>query len=165
LRAVSVDSGVIIEYMDLDGIFHPQAKAIFESVLAGKMLCVIAHPVLAETYYVAAKVYEKLKVTKPEDRAEALLYWLYRTPNMTVAEPTLELALLAGKIKSIFGVALTDAYVIATSKLHEGTAIFRRRETEMKKKLQQLTRSYQIVFLEDYANATYSLKQRQDRTR
>jgi len=154
LSFVSLDTGTIVEYVDLDGRYHPQAKAIFESIVEGEILGLIAHPILAETYYVSLRVYETLDVEKPESRAENLVEWLYRSPNIEVAEPTLELALTAGKIKKKFGVALTDAYVIASSKLYNGKAIFRAMEKEIQENITELSKDYSLVFLEDYGQAS-----------
>lgn len=39
---------------------------------------------------------------------------------------------------------------VAKEKLHEGKAVFRNREREMAKKLGQLTRRYDLLFLEDH---------------
>lgn len=146
---VSPDTGVIAEYIDLEGALHRQAEALVESVLAGKLLAVIPHPILAETYYVSLRMYQKLK--EPEGRAEKLVEWLYTSPNFSIAEPSLELAVQAGNIKANFGLALTDAYVLAAAKLYKGKAVFRRKEREMTNKLRYLTKNYSIIFLEDYA--------------
>lgn len=148
---VSLDTGAIIEYIDLTGPFHRQAAAIIESILAGKLVAMIPHPILAETFYVSARIYQKLKLEEPKRRAEELITWLYSSPNFDLAQPSLELALLAGSIKRTFRLALTDAYVVAASKLHEGKAVFRKREREMAKKLGQLTKRYDLLFLEDYS--------------
>lgn len=148
---VSIDTGTIVEYVDLDGTFHSQATAIFDSIGAGEILGLIAHPILAETYYVSLRVYEKLQLEQPERRARNLIEWLYRSPNIELAEPTLELALTAGKIKKKFSLALTDAYVIASSKLYKGKAVFRTREKEIQEKITELGKSYNLVFLEDYS--------------
>jgi len=156
LSYVSLDTGVIVEYVDLNGAFHRQAEAIIENALARRLLAVIAHPILAETYYVSLRLYEKLGMEKPEDRAEKLVEWLYRSPNFEIAEPSLELALLAGRIKKSFRLALTDAYVIAASKLYRGRAVFRRRESEIREKLAELTEEYEMVFIEDYPLAMES---------
>ena len=148
---ISLDTGVIVEYIDLAGKFHRQAEALIENISTGKLLAIIPHPTLAETYYVSVRIYEKLGLERPERRAEELVKWLYRSPNFTLAEPSLELALQVGMIKGHFNLALTDAYIIAASKLYKGRAVFRRREREMVEKLAELTKSYDIVFLEDYA--------------
>ena len=148
---VSLDTGTIVEYVDLDGTFHPQATAIFDTIRAGETLGLIPHPILAETYYVSLRVYERLQLEEPERRARNLIEWLYRSPNIELAEPTLKLALTAGKIKKEFSLALTDAYVIASSKLYKGKAVFRTREKEIQEKITELGKSYNLVFLEDYA--------------
>lgn len=148
---VSLDTGTIVEYIDLGGAFHSQAKAIFDSIQAGEILGIIAHPILAETYYVSLRVYEKLELEEPAAMAQTLLEWLYRSPHMELAEPTLELALSAGKIKREYGLALTDAYVMASSKLYKGKAIFRTREKEIRERIAELSENYSLVFLEDFA--------------
>ena len=148
---VALDTGTIVEYVDLDGTFHSQATAIFDSIRTGRILGLIAHPILAETYYVSLRVYERLQLEQPEKRARSLLEWLYRSPNIELAEPTLKLALTAGKLKKEFSLALTDAYVIASSKLYKGKAVFRTREKEIEERMSELGKSYNLVFLEDYS--------------
>lgn len=148
---VCLDTGPIVEYVDLAGVLHSQAEAIIRRVLAGKLIAIIPHSVLAETYYVSSRIYEKLRLDKPETRAEQLIEWLCHSPNFTIAEPSILLAKIAGQIKRNFGLALTDAYVIAASKTQGGKAVFRTRETEMKKNIGRLSKNYELVFLEDYA--------------
>lgn len=150
MSSVSLDTGAIVEYVDLAGAFHAQASAVFEGILAGKLLGVVPHPTLAETYYVAYRIYERLGLEQPEGRAEKLVEWFFSSPNFEIAEPSLELALLAGRIKREFGLALTDAYVIAASKLHKGKALFRTREKEIEENITQIAKNYDLVFLEDY---------------
>ena len=147
---VCLDTGPIIEYVDLAGVFHPQAEAIIRRILAGKIIAIIPHPVLAESYYVSSRIYEKLGLDKSEDRAGKLVDWLCHSPNFTIAEPSDLLAKKAGQVKKDFGLALTDAYVIATSRVQGGKAVFRTRETEMKKNMGRLSNEYDLVFLEDY---------------
>lgn len=149
--SLDLEEETIVEYVDLDGTFHSQTTAIFESIGAGEIFGLIAHPILAETYYVSLRVYERLQLEQPERRARNLLEWLYRSPNIELAEPTLKLALTAGKIKKEFSLALTDAYVIASSKLYKGKAVFRAREKEIQEKIAELGKSYNLVFLEDYS--------------
>jgi predicted nucleic acid-binding protein len=156
LSRISLDTGVIIEYIDLVGKFHRQAEALIENISKAKLFAVIPHSTLVETYYVSARIYEKLGVERPYWRAEELAKWLYRSPNFNLAEPSLELAIQAGNIKGHFNLALTDAYVIAASKLIGGRAVFRKREREMVERLNELTKSYNIIFLEDYDRTTES---------
>jgi len=145
---VSLDTGVIAEYIDLAGSLHKEAEAIIRNVLGGKLLAIIAHPILVETYYVSARIYERLGLSDPEERAEKLIEWLYRSPNLSLAEPSLELAILAGKVKRKFGLALTDAYVLASAKLYGGKALFRSKEKEIVKRLSTISVEYDVAFLQ-----------------
>ena len=146
---VVVDTGVIIEFIDEQGEFHQQAKLIFSAALAGELGLIIPHPVLAETYYVAARIYRELAIKEPEARATKLIEWLYRLPEVRVVEG-LELALRASKLKLDFGMTLTDCYVLAAAKLHQCPAVFRRPEKEMLPNLNSLRREVHIIFLEIY---------------
>ena len=47
---VSLDTSALIEYINLSGSLHREARAV------------IPHPVFAETYYVSAIIYEKLNI-------------------------------------------------------------------------------------------------------
>jgi len=145
---VSLDTGVIAEYIDLAGSLHKEAEAIIRNVLGGKLLAIIPHPILVETYYVSARIYERLGLSDPEERAEKLIEWLYRSPNFSLAEPSLELAILAGKIKRKFGLAFTDAYVLASAKLYGGKALFRSKEKEIVKRFSAITVEYDVAFLQ-----------------
>jgi predicted nucleic acid-binding protein len=151
LSFVSLDTGTIVEYVDLAGTFHSQAKAIFDRIIAGEILGLIVHPILAESYYVSLRLYQRLGLEGPEKRAQNLVEWLYRSPHIQLAESTLELALTAGKIKKEYSLALTDAYVIAGSKLYKGKAVFRTREEEIQENITKLSKNYNLVFLEDFA--------------
>ena len=145
---VSLDTGVIAEYIDLAGSLHKEAEAIVRNVLGGKLLAIIPHPILVETYYVSARIYESLGLRDPEERAEKLIEWLYRSPNISLAEPSLELAILAGKVKRKFSLALTDAYVLASAKLYGGKALFRSKEKEIVKRLNKIIDEYDVAFLQ-----------------
>ncbi|MCE4613129.1 MAG: PIN domain-containing protein [Desulfurococcales archaeon] len=153
MTRVVLDTGVVVEYIDLKGALHEQAWIVMESVKAGRLEAVIPHPVLSETFYVAARIYSKLGARDPEERALKLIEWLYRLPTVSIVGETLDLALEAGRAKLKYGLALTDCYVLASSKLYNARALFRKREREMGagKVLRSLTRDYEIVFLEDYA--------------
>lgn len=151
MNYASLDTGVIVEYIDLDSRFHTQATAILQSIEVGRLSAIIPHPVLAETHYVATRIYERLCLDKTEERSEKLLNWLYSSPNVTIPEPSLELAILSGKIKNNFRLALTDSYVLASSKIYNSKAVFRTKEREMTRILPQLEKEHNILFLEDYA--------------
>mgnify|MGYP001773102485 CR=1 FL=1 len=150
MARVSVDTSVIVEYIDEEGEFHEQAEAVFSAILSGRLEAVVPHPVLAETYYVAARLYQELGVDGAEATAAELVEWLYRLPTVTVVGADLDLALEAGKVKLRYGLALTDCYVIAASKVYGCTALFKKPEAEMLRSIEQLRRDYRIVFLAEY---------------
>jgi len=150
LTKASVDTSVIIEYIDEKGECHEQAKVIFSAFLAGKLEAIIPSPILAEVYYVASRIYQKLGVKDPETIAMKLVEWLYRLPTVIIADTSLDLALEVGKIKLRYKLALTDCYVLAISKIYNCTALFKKPEKEMLENIEQLKENYRIVFLKDY---------------
>jgi len=151
LARVALDTSVVIEYVDKAGLYHEQATLVFSAALSGRLELVVPHPVLAETYYVAARVYEKLGLRDPEGRAARLVGWLYRLPSARVVGADLRLALEAGAAKLRYGLALTDCYVLAAAKVYRCRPLFRKREREMEGIEEELKRHYGVLFLEDYA--------------
>jgi len=150
LAEVAVDTSVIIEYIDLKGELHEQAEAIFSTLLTSRLEAIVPHPILAETYYVATRLYERLQIENPENLASKLITWLYRLPTVTIPKGEPDLAIEAGRAKLNYGLALTDCYVLAASKIHRCKALFKRREKEISRNIDLLKREYQILFLEDY---------------
>jgi len=148
LNQVSPDTSVLIEYINLSGSLHKEAKAVIQSILDGKIIAIIPHPVLTETYYVSVRIYEELDIKNPEQRAKNFVEWLYRSPNFSLAEPSLELAILAGSIKRKFNLALTDSYVLASAKLYRAKAVFRSKEKEILESFEEITKECDVVFLE-----------------
>ncbi|MGC8932533.1 MAG: PIN domain-containing protein [Candidatus Methanodesulfokora sp.] len=149
LRARAVlDTSVIIEYVNRAGKLHKQASLIFKAINAGKLRAVIPNPVIAETFYVASRVYLELKLSDPIKRAEKLVHWIYRHPGMEIMR-SFDLDVEAGRIKLEHGLSLTDCYVLAASKILGIQAVFRKREKEMKD-AEVLKEEFKLIFLEDY---------------
>jgi len=78
LTKVAIDTSVIIEYIDIKGELHEQAKLAFSALLTSKLEVILPHPILAETHYVAEKLYQKLKIENSLTVALKLIEWLYR---------------------------------------------------------------------------------------
>lgn len=150
LSRVAIDTSIIIEYIDMEGEYHKEAELIFREILNGRVEAVVPHPILAETYYVAVKLYDKLKMMNPLDIASKLIGWLHRLPTLIIPREDISLAIEAGKAKLKFNIALTDCYVLATSKIYGCKSLFKRREKEMLRNMDMLEREYQLIFLEDY---------------
>jgi len=150
LTKVAMDTSVIIEYIDTEGELHEQAKLTFSALLTSKLEVILPHPILAETYYVATRLYHKLKIENPQNVASKLIEWLYRLPTTIIPYGDTNLAIETGKAKLNHGLALTDCYVLATSKTHNCKALFKKAEKEMLKNIDALKKEYQLLFLEDY---------------
>lgn len=58
----------------------------------------------------------------------------------------LSLSVEAARLKLKYGIALTDCYVLALSRLEGCKAIFRKRE----KILEEIEEDFEVIFLEDY---------------
>ena len=147
MSVVCLDTSMITEYANLDGTYHKEAEAIFQQVIAGKLRIVIPHPILAETYYVCLRIYKSLGLNDHVIRARKLVNWLYAAPNMSLADPSIDLAISAGEIKDKFRISMMDSFVLAASKISRGKAVFRSEESEMKKGLADLRKQFDIVFL------------------
>jgi predicted nucleic acid-binding protein len=161
---ISIDTGVLVEFVDEAGDFHSGATIVLNGVNSGKAVGLIAHPVLAELYYVSAGLYEKLagagSPVKTEghsttgEKSEGLIKWLFTSPNFLCPENSLELAIAAGSIKKKYGLVLTDSYVIAAAQLNKCRAVFRSPEEEMSRgnKMARMKKeeAVEVVFLRDY---------------
>jgi len=150
LTKVVTDTSVIIEYIDKKGELNEQAETIISALLNGKLEVLIPHPILAETYYVATKLYRKLKIENPDAVASRLIEWIYRLPTTIIPAEDTNLAIETGNAKLNYGLALTDCYVLATSKINNCKAIFKKPEREMQVNIHQLKQEYQLLFLKDY---------------
>jgi hypothetical protein len=145
-----MDTGVIIEYVDLKGEFHEQAQTVFSTLLTGKLENILPHPILAETYHVVARLYHKLRMENPQLVASKLIEWLYRLPATIIPSENTTLAIETGKAKLNHGLALTDCYVLAASKIYNCRALFKKPEREMVGNIDAFKKEYQLLFLEDY---------------
>ncbi|WXG42358.1 MAG: PIN domain-containing protein [Candidatus Freyarchaeum deiterrae] len=142
---VSIDTGVFTEYIDVKGSFHKLAKALFDSLYMIEVF--LPGVILAETCYVAARIYKILGLGQYFERALKLVEWLSAHPSIKVVR-SFDLDVEAAKIKTHYNVALTDCYILAVSKIRDCTAIFRKREKEMPPSIEK---DFNILFLEDYA--------------
>lgn len=147
---MALDTGVIIEYIDKKGKYHKPAETLFNTLLKGKLEAIIPHPVLTEVHYVIYRIYKAIGLRNAEERATKLVRWLYYLPTVEVKGEDLSLALEAARVKLKYGIALTDCYVIASARIYNGKAVFRKREKEMLEKIDEIVKEYPVVFLEDY---------------
>ncbi len=141
---VSIDTGVFIEYIDLRGSFHKLARVLIGSL--HRMKVYLPGVILAETCYVAARIYKTLGFSNFWEKALKLVEWLNGHPSIHINR-SFNLDVEAAKVKIQYGLALTDCYLLALSKIRNSTAIFRKREKEMPPDLEK---EFKILFLEDY---------------
>jgi len=147
---IVIDTSVVIEYIDRAGPWHRLARAIFNRIVRGQIIAYIPAIILSEVLYVARKIYGKVGLSNPKDKAVRLVRWLYQHPNIRVVGRNLRLIVLAGLIKTKYHLAMSDCYVLALAKLLKAKPLFRKKEKEMMKHMNTLRRLYGIVFLEDY---------------
>ena len=147
---IAIDTSVIIEYIDKAAEFHDQANLVFTAILNNEVEAIIPHQILAETYYVTAKIYQKLGIRKPQSLSDELVEWLFRLPSVSIPAENRDLAIEAGAAKYNFCIALTDCYVLGASKIYNAKALFKKQEAEMLPKIGELKKAYQLVFLKDY---------------
>lgn len=141
---VSIDTGVFIEYIDLKGSFHKLAQALINSF--HRIEVFLPGVILAETCYVAARIYKTLGFSNFLEKALKLVEWLNGHPSIQINR-SFDLDVEAAKIKTQYNVALTDCYLLAMSKVKDCIAIFRKREKEMPPNIEK---DFNILFLEDY---------------
>uniref|UniRef100_A0A7J2U0E1 PIN domain-containing protein n=1 Tax=Ignisphaera aggregans TaxID=334771 RepID=A0A7J2U0E1_9CREN len=91
------------------------------------------YPVLSEVLYAASRIYSVAGFAEHNRMALDLVLWIKNVTEVT--EITLDIALRAGELKKLLGIALTDCYVIATAETLNATALFLKIEEEMKKRM------------------------------
>ncbi len=89
-------------------------------------------------------------MNQPEERAGMLVEWLYRLSTPTIRDSGLETILEASRAKLKYRIALTNCYVLASARVHNGEAVFRKREKEMLSVIKEIEKEYPVIFLENY---------------
>ena len=139
-----VDTGVFVEYIDRKAPYHKAAKAIINSL--GQLEIVLPSITLTEICYVSARILMAAGVENALEKSVEFVEWLYSHPAVSVVD-NLTLNIEAAKLKLQYGIALADCYVLALSKLEKCKAVFRKREKEMPKEIEE---DFDVMFLEDY---------------
>lgn len=139
-----VDTGVFVEYIDRKAPYHEAAKAIINSL--GQLEIVLPSITLTEICYVSARILMAAGVENALEKSVEFVEWLYSHPAVSVVD-NLTLNIEAAKLKLQYGIALADCYVLALSKLEKCKAVFRKREKEMPKEIEE---DFDVMFLEDY---------------
>lgn len=149
---IAIDTGVWIEYINTRGAFHPQAKAIIDSVNRQEAVVVLTPLTLAEIHYVAQRVYQEVYTPlQSEEHAKKLYDFVYYHPQVEIKPLDYELCLKAATIKSRYNIAFSDCFLLALSEQENSTALFKNIESEMKQNIKELTKHYNLKFLENYS--------------
>jgi len=141
---ITIDTGVFVEYIDRKAKYHRAAKAIIDSF--GRLEIVLPSITIAEVCYVTARLLNVAGIEKALGKAIEFASWIYNHPAVEVVD-NLGLHIETAKIKLEYRMALADCYVLATSKIENCKAVFRKREKEVP---EQIEKDFKVVFLEDY---------------
>lgn len=146
---IVLDTSVIVEYIVANSPWRGLLTRILSGSLTGYYKVYISTVTLAETFYIAKRIYEVTNAKKPEKAAENLLYFLEKHRGITIVPPDHHIALEAGRIKSRYKVSLADSFVIATAKILKANPLFKKVEKELKPILDELKREYGLIILKD----------------
>ncbi len=74
--------------------------------------------------YIAKRIYEEVGVEKPGKAAENFLFFLEKHKGLSIVPPNFNIAVEAGKIKSLYKISLADSFVFATAKILRAKPLF-----------------------------------------
>ena len=149
---IVLDTGVIIEYIIEKSILREFLKKIFLLAMKGKIKIYLSTISLAEVYYISKRIYIKVGIKNPEEASLSFLNFLKNYKGIYIVPPNFEIAIEAGKIKSIHGLSLGDCFVFATSKILNAKAVFRNEETEFKPILKEIKNKYGFITIKEVFN-------------
>ncbi len=137
---LTIDASVFITYF----LGEPEAQYVeelFESPKVSELLC--SHLALSETFYILCR-------RKGSEFATDAMETLERTAYVRVQDST-ELDYSAGIYKCSRKLSLADCYVLALARNTGSTALFARRERDLREEHQRSPLDVEFLFLEDLA--------------
>lgn len=148
---IAIDTSVWVEYINIGGAFHPQAKAVIDSLGKGGTEAILTSITLAEIYYVSERIYkEAYTAQESEELAKKLYDFVYYHPHVEIKELDYELCLKAATIKSRYKIAISDCFLFALSEKENAAVLFRSKEKEMEPNIKDLKKRFNLKFLEEY---------------
>jgi len=147
-----LDTSVLVEYIIAGSPYRKTVAELFSRAERGALEPYINTVTLAETLYIAARIYRAAGVENSNKEAENFVTWV--TSRINIVDVDVRLSKSAGELKKKLGIALPDCLVIALANRIGGKALFKKVEDEMVNVLDELRR-LGVVFLE----SDYSLKQ------
>ena len=146
MEKLVLDTSVLVEYIIFRSPLRPKVAKLFDKTSKRKVQLVISSVTLAETLYVASRIYQIAGIKNPNKEAINLIEWLKtRTQVSNINE---NIAVKAGELKKQLGLALPDCIVIATANTLKATPLFKKLEKEMEN-IEKDLRSMGIKFLEE----------------
>ena len=138
--AFSIDSGVILAYllgeslgeMVRSAIFPPRGRSVYCN-----------RPMVSELFYILCR-------RRGEGFASEATEAFLKSGYVSVISSN-ELDIEAGRYKCERSVSLADCYVLALAKTMDITAVFAKKEDDLKKELTRKAFDVKILFLEDLA--------------
>src|SRR3989304_7615770 len=123
---IAIDTGVWIEYININGALHPLAKSVVDSVNRGEATAILTPLTLPEIFYVAERVYQEVHTpSQSETLAKKLYDFVYHHPHIEVRPLDYELCLKAGKIKTMYNIAFSDCFLLALSEHDNVPVLFK----------------------------------------
>ncbi|MBU4374442.1 MAG: PIN domain-containing protein [Euryarchaeota archaeon] len=148
---IAIDTSVWVEYINTGGVFHPQAKAVIDSLGKGGTEAILTPITLAEIYYVSERVYKEAYTAQESEALAKKFYdFVYYHPHVEIKELDYELCLKAAMIKSRYKIAISDCFLFALSEKEKVAILFRGKEKEMEPNMKELKNRFNLKFLEDY---------------
>lgn len=137
-RELSIDSGVVLAYF----LGEERGKIVKAAILPPKDRKVYSNRVaVSELFYILCR-------RRSEEFAHEATEALLKSGYISMISSD-ELDIEAGRYKCARGISLADCYVIALAKILNITALFARREEDLKKELAREAFDVKMLFLED----------------
>ena len=147
-KVLVVDTGVLIEYLDLSSPLAPKIEKLYNKSLKDEINLYTTSLVIAETLYISARFYRVMGVEDPNRRAHEYIIWLKNYVKLKAVDIDNNLAEEMGELKKKLRIALVDCSVIALAKRINGMPLFRRIEREMVPVLSEL-RKLGTLFIDE----------------
>ncbi len=141
-----LDTSVLVEYIIARSPYRNVIEEIFKMARQGKAEIYVNTVTLAETLYVATRIYEIAGIENPNEEAENFITWI--TARARVINIDVHISALAGELKKKLRIVLPDCFVIASATRVGGKALFKSVEVEMKNVIEEIRR-LGAIFLEE----------------
>ncbi|MEM2122156.1 MAG: PIN domain-containing protein [Candidatus Bathyarchaeia archaeon] len=142
----AVDSSVLIEYIVESAPLRDRAAKLLEKASTGILKLYVSPVTLSETLHVASRIYRAADVEDYNDEAYRYILWVKARTELV--EAGWDIAVRAGELRKMLGIALPDCYVIATAEEVEAEPLYAAVEDEMKPILNRM-KGLRTAFLEE----------------